>query len=295
MYRCEIGRRHKIAFVLAIDQSSSMAQEIAINSVEMSKAEMVAFVVGELIEELLLCSKCDNVYRDYYDIAVIGYSSNGIHSLISDKVGFVTVSELAKRSVEREYINFKCKLLNGDVVVVPYGFPKWIEPMASGSTPMCKMLECVAELLEGWCVQPHHRESFPPIFVNISDGMSSDGGAEQLISLSERIKGISTEDGNALFVNIEISSGGGGISLVYPSIDALPSEDSRAMLLAQMSSVMPKRLEHIVHRKRIAYSKPPYLAMGYNTSPMEFISMLNLGSRSDALQGEKEPYPYLTL
>ena len=293
MYRCEIDRRHKIAIVLAIDQSGSMEQEVAANMTTVSKAEIVASVVGELIEELLLYSKCDNIYRDYYDIAVVGYSSSGIRSLISDKLEFVTISELAKRSVERVYINFKCKLCSGEVIVVPYGFPKWVEPMASGSTPMCEVLESVAELLEDWCAQPHHRECFPPIFVNISDGMPNGREAEQLIALSERIKGISTEDGNVLFVNINISSGGSGASFVYPSVDDIPRENNSAMLLAQMSSVLPKRLEYVVHRKRIVNSKPPYLALGYNISPMEFISMLNLGSQSDALQGEKEIYPYL--
>lgn len=292
MYSCEVARQHKVALVIAIDQSSSMAQEITMNSARVSKAQFVSIVVGELIDELLLRSRYDDIYRDYYDIAILGYSSNSVRSLLSDEVGFVTISELSQRLVERDFIHFHSTLLDGTVAVVPHGFPKWVEPIANGSTPMCKMLECVTELLSEWCAQPQHRHSFPPIFVNISDGMSSDGKEHQLLEAAERIKQTSTADGNTIFVNIHISSDPQSPSLLFPSVSDIDADNRYAMLLAKMSSVIPQEMEHTIDIKRNLLSRPPYVALGYNTSPAEFISMLSIGSRSDGLYNEHSDQVY---
>ena len=287
MYSSEVGRQHKVAIVVAIDQSSSMAQKIEVASRTMSKAKLVSEVVGELIDEMLLRSRYDGLYRDYYDVAILGYSGDGVYSLISDHPRFVTISELSQRRVEREHITFRCTLLNGDVVVVPHGISKWVEPRSVGATPMCKMMECVATMLEEWCAEPHNRHSFPPIVVNISDGMLSDATEERLMTAVERIRQTGTDDGKSLLMNIHISSSVGGESMICPCIEEVDRDNRHAMLLARISSNIPQSMEHMARLKRASLSRPPYLAMGYNTSPAEFVSLLNIGSRSDNVQHER--------
>lgn len=286
MYNCEISRQHKAAIVIAIDQSKSMADEIIFNEISMSKARFVASVVGELIEELILCSRYDNACRDYYDIAVIGYSSTSVRPLLGRRLGFVPIAELACRDVEREFVNFRCSLLSGDVVLVPHGFPRWVSPVASGATPMYGMMLRVANMLERWCANPRHRACFPPIFINISDGMPSDGSEEQLLDVAERIKRISTDDGNAIMMNIKISSRIDTSSFIFPNMDDLDYTNSHALLLARLSSTIPQSMERFVRSHGERTSKPPYLALGYNVSPLEFVSMLNIGSRSDSANEE---------
>ena len=74
MYTQEITRKHRAAFVLVLDQSTSMQQQVQFGRLTATKAEVVAYTANALITELIdRCRRADGV-RDYYDIAVIGYS-----------------------------------------------------------------------------------------------------------------------------------------------------------------------------------------------------------------------------
>ena len=72
MYEKEITRCHRTAFIIAIDQSQSMLEEVCLYGKAMPKAEAVAKITDCLIAELILRAKRDEKIRDYYDIAVLG-------------------------------------------------------------------------------------------------------------------------------------------------------------------------------------------------------------------------------
>lgn len=93
-YTQSITRRHRTAFVLAIDQSGSMVEELEFRGRRTSKAAAVAEVANSLLSELLLRATREGEVRDYYDIAVVGYSGEGVHSLLSADETFVPVSAL---------------------------------------------------------------------------------------------------------------------------------------------------------------------------------------------------------
>ena len=80
-YTQSITRRHRTAFVLAIDQSGSMVEELEFRGRRTSKAAAVAEVANSLLSELLLRATREGEVRDYYDIAVVGYSGEGAHVL----------------------------------------------------------------------------------------------------------------------------------------------------------------------------------------------------------------------
>lgn len=54
----------------------------------------MAEVANSLLSELLLRATREGEVRDYYDIAVVGYSGEGVHSLLSADETFVPVSAL---------------------------------------------------------------------------------------------------------------------------------------------------------------------------------------------------------
>jgi hypothetical protein len=50
--------------------------------------------------------------------------------------------------------------------------------------------------------------------------------------------------------------------------------------MAEMSSLIPETFEDAVMNLRGDFAHPPFLAMGYNTTMVELIAMLNIGSYS---------------
>lgn len=84
MYTQSITRSHRTAFILAIDQSGSMAEKLLFRGRQTTKAEAVAEVTNRLLFELIERARRSDEVRDYYDIAVLGYSGDGIVSLLND-------------------------------------------------------------------------------------------------------------------------------------------------------------------------------------------------------------------
>lgn len=70
MYTQSITRRHRTAFLLAIDGSGSMAEEIRFRGRTSTKAEAVAAIANELLFELIERARRSDGVRDYYDIAL---------------------------------------------------------------------------------------------------------------------------------------------------------------------------------------------------------------------------------
>ena len=65
---------------------------------------------------------------------------------------------------------------------------------------MCEATRFATRLLEEWVSQ--HQESFPPIVVNISEGMSTDGDPREPAAA---VRSLTTADGRALFFNCDLS------------------------------------------------------------------------------------------
>ena len=69
MYTQSITRSHRTAFILAIDQSGSMAEKLLFRGRQTTKAEAVAEVTNRLLFELIERARRSDEVRDYYDIA----------------------------------------------------------------------------------------------------------------------------------------------------------------------------------------------------------------------------------
>lgn len=122
---------------------------------------------------------------------------------------------------------------------------EWIAPFAEGQTPMYAALLHAYELVRDWCAVRDHRECYPPAIFNITDGEASDSDEEGLSELAARIRGTGTDDGNALLMNIHISSDLTKTPVVFAASEEELPEQRYARLLYRMSSVMPRSITKI--------------------------------------------------
>ncbi|MBR2326290.1 MAG: VWA domain-containing protein [Alistipes sp.] len=279
MYSQDITRKHRAAIVLLIDQSWSMAEISDVDCNIMSKAEMVSIVAGRLIDELLLRSFKNGKHRNYFDIAILGYSNDKVYSLISDNIGFCPITSLTGVRVPKHEVISSFNGQHGERTSISESASMWIKPKAEGNTPMMQALLKAEQLIEEWCSQEENHDSFPPLLFNITDGEASDGTEGELRQISGRIKKIGTNDGNTLMVNIHVSTNEHQ-SVIFPCLHEIDLSCKDIATLAYMSSEIPQQLNNYVRRCRTDYAQPPYLAMGYNNSIVELVALLNIGTRS---------------
>lgn len=282
MYEKDITRNSRAAIVIAIDQSSSMSGKIEINGWSQSKAEAVSMVTGRLIEELLLRSRRDNGYRDYYDIALVGYSENNVYPLFGEELEFypITTFAAASRDISRISYTLPHITIDKSQVSVCEEVPMWVKPRSQGNTPMYKMLNRVTKLVSEWCAKKENSESFPPLVFNVTDGEASDASYDMLQSAAKRLRSTGTADGNTLLINIHLSSDVRHQPIIFPTPLEVPDSIRYATLLMEMSSIAPERFHDHIKQRRSRFSEPPYVAMSYNSSISELIAMLNIGTRS---------------
>ncbi len=137
MYEKSITREHRTAFMILIDQSGSMVERIEYDGLKISKSEAVAMVTNQILSELIARARRYEGVRDYYDIAVVGYSGEGVKSALApNDEPFVSVSELAKREVANVERRQECRSPLGEGFIHTISTPEWIKPLHLGETPM---------------------------------------------------------------------------------------------------------------------------------------------------------------
>lgn len=283
-YTQSITRRHRTAFVLAIDQSGSMVEELEFRGRRLSKAAAVAEVTNSLLSELLLRATREGEVRDYYDIAVVGYSGEGIRSLLSADETFVPITALEGSARDIRRASVERRLPDGQPAFNEVTVREWIVPAATGQTPMYEALLYVHDLVAAWCRHPEHRESFPPLVFNITDGEASDSDEEELSQIAGRIRSLGTDDGCALLVNIHLASGNAAAGRIFLTEEEAAYDNRYAHLLYDISSPMPPLFEEAIRSLRGDNARGPFRGMCYNASITELLSILNVGSISVNLQ-----------
>lgn len=281
MYTQSITRSRRTAFFLAIDCSGSMAEPIRFRGRPTTKAEAVASVANGLLFELIERARRSDGVRNYYDIAVLGYSGDDeVSSLLPGDRDTLSVTELAavRPDVRRETV--ECRLPDGGIALRELPVPVWIEPRAAGQTPMCEALRRIRDLAAAWCAAPSHAESFPPIVFNITDGEATDCDDAELRAVAGQIKSLRTADGNVLLVNIHIAAGDTPRTVFFPSAEEASYPNRYAEVLYDCSSPMPEVFNEAIREAKGPGVLPPFRGMSFNASAEELITMLNIGSIS---------------
>lgn len=284
MYKAKITREHRTAFIILCDRSGSMAEETRFGGQVMRKAEAVACIINMLLGELIHRSRRDDGIRDYFDIAVLGYSGSGVQPLLpaGDRERFIGIGDLVRLPAPVQQRRMLRTLPGGRRTAVEIGQRQWITPEANGDTPMCRALSAAAVLTGAWCAVPRNRDSFPPIVLNITDGEASDATPQTLLAEAGSIKSVATRDGNVLLFNIHLAGSG-----TQTSAQCFPSNREElpciryADLLYDMSSELPTCYDDLILASRPG-ACPPFRAVGYNCPVEELFAMLAIGTASSS-------------
>ena len=258
-----------------------MAEQILFRGRQMTKAQAVASVTNGMLFELIERARRSDGVRDYYDIAVIGYSGDDeVYSLLPGGKELISVAELAagEPPIKKEAIEYR--LPDGSVTLREIPSPVWVEPEAAGQTPMCEALRHVRDIAAEWCADPAHADSFPPMVFNITDGEATDCDDAELRAVAKQIKSLGTTDGNVLLVNIHIAAGDTPHMVFFPSAEEASYPNRYAAVLYDCSSPMPEVFNEAIREAKGPGALPPFRGMSFNASAEELITMLNIGSIS---------------
>ena len=232
-YMAEISRSNPTCFLFLVDQSKSMLRPFAANS-DRTMAQGVADALNRLVHTLVSrCAKGDYIL-DRYSIGVVGYGAEVSLGFAGDLAGDVLrpVSEIGSHPLRIEERERLVEDGAGGLIKQATRFPVWFEPKGEGRTPMCQALQIARDVIGNFIAE--HSACFPPIVINITDGMANDGHPHKP---ARELCELASQDGNVLLMNIHISPNG-TTPILLPSTDqGLP--DDFARLLFHMSSPLP--------------------------------------------------------
>ena len=213
-------------FVILIDQSKSMDQGFG----ETKKHIFAADAINRVIYEIRSASIEGDEIKDRCFVAVIGYGIE-TKAIIANKT-----SELKEKILGID--QRKQTLLDGTQIDIK--IPVWIKPKAENGTPMDVAFDQTFNIASGFCKS--NPDSFPPIVINITDGMPNDfqkgGKGEKTRDAARRLLTLKTRHGELLLFNAHIGNFEMGTVLLPNDKDQL--KDPYAQYLFDFTSPIPK-------------------------------------------------------
>jgi hypothetical protein len=244
-YKQRWGGTQPGALIFLLDQSGSMSDKFALAQAGAGrrKCDLVATILNGFLNELVVINTIANadgatVVRPRADIAVLGYEGNTIASTLDvpalKNKDFVTLPELQVNPLDIE--NRKRKEIDdtGQEMEILVPFPIWVRAKAGGGTPMFAALQRAATLAANWATS--HQDNYPPVIVNVTDGMANDGDP---VRAAQAIAKITTTDGAALLYNVHVTDINSQ-PVYYPSSESELPNDTYAKQLFAMSSIIPE-------------------------------------------------------
>jgi len=267
-------------FILLVDQSASMNRRIH-GKGELRLRESVAGVVNDLLHQLLRASRRPEGYRNYFDVSVFGYGSGSdaqnVTSLLPDGVDRVSSGELLEKTIRVDEIEEVQQLEDGTTTTVLVKRPIWVDPTPGhGRTVMAAAFRRASDLADAWIAE--HRDSLPPVILNISDGRWIDENPMHAVrSLQERV----TSLGPALVFNCQLvpDVSGPADELVFPSSPP-QGVDSRTTQLYFFSSVLPQSMRAEARARGIDVNEDSR-GLLYNAPAGRLVDFIQVGTRTN--------------
>ncbi len=265
----DIGSRisevHPTAIVFVVDQSRSMSRGTEINNVEYDYiSEVAAESVNTLIEHFLRrCISAQGEVNHLYDIAVIGYGDdvrNGWNGELADSDMHSPVELLAHTQG------------HGDRF-------RWVDPKDDDNKSRSDLaLEHVYEMLDAWVKRKENRYSYPPTIIHVSDGGISTQYQNGFLKAAERLKRLSTENGNLILWNIGISPFRSKeyVLLSGEELPILFHHGTDSTLLYEASSYLPMRFKGIAGPFHGGDPSLERRTMAVNLAPDKLVKLLQL-------------------
>lgn len=271
-YAAEISRTNPSCFLFLVDQSGSMSKPFGGQAGKV-KAQGVADAINRLLQNLVLkCAKSEGI-RDYFHVGVIGYG-NAVSPAFGGALAnrcLVPISEVANNPLRVEQRSRKVDDGAGGLIDQKFKFPVWFEPTGEGKTPMCQAFNLARKTMGEFI--GHFGSSYPPLVVNITDGMATDGNPEPA---AQALRNLQTSDGNVLLFNAHVSSRPDR-PIEFPDKEAgLP--DDYAKLLFRMSSALPAKIQAAAKGEGFNVT-PATRGFVFNADLVSVIRFMDIGTK----------------
>lgn len=221
-----IGTSNPGCIIILVDQSWSMNEEWQTGT----KKEQAALIVNRAIYDLALKCQQGVEIRQRCFVSIISYGES-VDCVVEGMIADVYASPIEVKTVKKAIPDGA-----GGIVEVEVELPIWLQPRASGGTPMHEAFERASKIVNDWISD--WPDSFPPVVINVTDG---DPTYPDLAGDAARtIMSLHTTDGNVLVYNIHIADA--DFELVFPSNNTQFSDNPFAEFLFSISSVLPESL-----------------------------------------------------
>ena len=275
-YQKTLSAGHPGCIIFMIDQSGSMGAHW--KGTEKSCAHGAAKAVNSIIGELVLrCMKGEEVSPRVM-MGFFAYADNSVDwcagGFPHDSSGLVSIKDLAE--CDEQHLDEETEIF----------IPWVVTDNAYGNTPMKEALDQIRDIAEGFARS--HPDSFPPILINITDGIPTDMDESELPALAQTLKSISTTDGAALVWNIHISAEEGEAALMPGSPDGIA--DDYARYLFEASSELPETMVNIGRQSYKMEIEEGARCFAFNANATELTKLLVLASSApdaDRMQGAR--------
>jgi hypothetical protein len=249
-------------------------------STTMTLAEGAAKAINKILLELCIkaTKEVGGAVRHYFDIGVFGYgvcaagTREGVESALGGVLANEALVPLPMLAGNPLALQTETSV---DSMAVSARVPVWVEPVHGYRTPMCEAMAVSGAHIYNWVSA--HPNSFPPIVINITDGLVTDSPHQgaPLEEWAQRITSIETNDGPALLFNIFLSASSESGVLFPASPAALPAPGPQ---LFNISSVMPPGLIRNARASNIPV-EPGARALGFNADLAMLVKFLEIGTR----------------
>lgn len=197
--------------ILLVDQSQSMEDPFgAAANGTVRRCDEVANAINTMLDDYLRACAAGAAFKERAEFAIIGYGGREVNSILAGPLqgrSFVGVAELAEHPARKEVRTIKGIDIDGNPYETKSSSRIWIEPRATGRTPMCAAVRLATSLARAWAAA--HQSSYPPVVVNITDGKVTDSTPQALADDVQELKAVGTTDGLALLFNCHISGNTG--------------------------------------------------------------------------------------
>ncbi len=293
MYDKKVTRQTPLLITILIDQSSSMSDLLFTGEGKnFSIAKIAKYICDKCLYELFRTCNAGNEVRPYVDLAIIGYGSS-IRSAMP-KIGLeelpFSVTKLPDLWIKKN---------DQESTDAEFNPPKyeWVEETSNGTTSMLAALKKTKDIVEKWI--PTHRDSFPPIVLNITDGIPSDDevllqryegsslgdlSTLDIVSISKQIQKLSTNNGNVLVCNAHVSNQ--QLTQISYPISTNEIDNPFAELMFEMSSTIPNELVSLGVEMGLKLSNGSrfFIFNAEANSLLNFISFGTTGTMNKGLQ-----------
>lgn len=288
MYTRRFTRRYPGLFIILLDQSRSMLEEV--RSQNCTKADFATTALNELISAMIDAAPYDDETGDrkkYAYLTVFGYSDD-IYPLLTPNGAPIDIPFLAQHprgvtSVIRDVLDTG----TGQYRQIKEDRYFWIEPHTYNGTQMDKAFERARDIVRGWLNaapepgQAPRNQCFPPVIIHITDGEHN--GQRDPVAISYEIRSEGTLQGPSLIFNCHFTTEMQQPSIFPSGVQEVAYLNKFAPQLFDMSSVIPEPLR--VKANEVAGRPVPEGARGfiYNGDTGALVRFLNWGTIGTAV------------